>query len=254
VTQPVVIGKATLYLGDCLEILPTLPKVDAVITDPPYSARTHSKARTNKAETARSTYTQGASRFIDFAFMEDAAFEKTARLLLSMTRRWVVMTCDHRHAALTFDWPEHVRLGAWVKVGPMPQISGDRPGSGHESVLILHGAGPKRWGRGGGAAIWIEPPVKTGTDVATQKPLPLVRRFVADFSEPGEIVLDPFMGSGTVGMACADLGRSFIGVEREPRHFDVACRRIEEAQKQQPLIPHEPAKSHEQLAFIGEEK
>lgn len=231
-----VIGNATLYLGDCMEILPTLQAVDVVITDPPYSPRTHSKARTNKAETARSTYRQGASRFIDFAALDDDEFISLAQQLLSKSRRWVVMTCDHRHAALTFDWPEHVRLGAWVKVGPMPQISGDRPGSGHESVLILHNKGAMRWGRGGGAAIWVEPPCKGGTEVATQKPLHLVERFVGDFSEPDETVLDPFAGSGTTGVACMKHGRRFIGIEREQRHFDVACRRIEEAYRNRPLF------------------
>ena len=110
------IGNATLYLGDCREILPTLGNVDVVITDPPYGKRTHDKARTNKAETARSTYRQGASRFIDFAYMEDCDFADVARLCLSVTKRWVVMTCDHRHAAMTFDWPEQV-IGNDLQVG-----------------------------------------------------------------------------------------------------------------------------------------
>lgn len=232
------IGNAVLYLGDCMEILPGL-KTDVCITDPPYSDRTHSKARTNKKETARSTYKQGASRFIDFASISDDGFEAMARKLLEVTSRWVVMTCDHRHAALTFDWAEHIRLGAWVKVGPMPQISGDRPGSGHESVLVLHGVGEKRWNRGGGPGIWIEPPCKGGTEVATQKPLPLISRFVGDFSDEGETVLDAYMGSGTCGVAALSLGRKFIGIERDERHFSVACRRIEQAANQGHLFPQE---------------
>lgn len=226
------IGNAKIYLGDYREILPALGEVDVVITDPPYSERTHSKARTNKKETARSRYKQGASRFIDFDYLPDEEFQTMARQCLGIAKRWVVMTCDHRHAALTFDWPEHIRLGAWVKVGPMPQISGDRPGSGHESVLIMHNPGRPHWNRGGGAGVWILPPVKSGTDVATQKPVALIERFVSDFTDDGETVLDPFTGSGTTGIACANLGRSFIGIEREPRHFDVACRRIEDAQRQ----------------------
>jgi len=231
-----IIGNATLYLGDCREILPTLPKVDAVITDPPYSERTHSKARTNKKVTSRSPYRQGASRFIDFDYLTDDEFVAVARACLLAASRWVVMTCDHRHAALTFDWAEHVRLGAWVKIGPMPQISGDRPGSGHESVLIMHAPGKMRWTRGSGAGVWILPPVKCGTDVATQKPVALLERFVSDFTDDGEVVLDPFMGSGTTGIACAHQARAFIGVERVPRHFDIACRRIEDAQRQQRMF------------------
>jgi len=246
--QKVVIGDCTLYEGDCMDILPTLGKVNCVITDPPYSARTHSKARTNKAVTARSTYRQGASRFIDFPSLSDEEFICLGRALLGLADRWVVMTCDHRHAALTFDWPEHVRLGAWVKVGPMPQISGDRPGSGHESVLIMHNKGGMRWSRGGGSAIWVEPPCKRGTEVATQKPLPLIERFVCDFSDAGDLVLDPYMGSGTTGMACARLKRKFIGIEREPRHFAIAVQRIEQAYAQGQLFAPE-ARKQEQLSI-----
>ena len=245
--EKVVIGNATLYLGDCMDILPTLGNVDAVITDPPYSQRTHDKARTNKKETARSNYTQGTSRFIDFAHLSDNEFVAMARQCLALSIRWVVMTCDHRHAALTFDWQEHIRLGAWVKVGPMPQISGDRPGSGHESVLILHNPGRPRWNRGGGAAIWIEPPCKSGTDVATQKPVALIKRFVSDFTDIGETILDPYVGSGTVGVAAWSLGRKFIGIEREMRHFDIACERIRRAQAQSQMFEPERAKQTQEV-------
>lgn len=234
--NPVIIGKATLYLGDCRDILPTLPKVDVVVTDPPYSERTHSKARKNVSTNGSSPYRQTARRLVDFPSLSDEEFVEIARACLQSARRWVVMTCDHRHAALTFDWPEHIRLGAWVKVAPMPSVSGDRPGSGHESVLIMHNQGPKRWNRGGGSAVWRLPPMKSTTEVATQKPLNLVSAFIGDFSEPGETVLDPFMGSGTTGVACNHLGRPFIGIEREPRHFEIACRCIEDAQRQGRLI------------------
>ncbi|WP_315386587.1 site-specific DNA-methyltransferase [uncultured Stenotrophomonas sp.] len=230
-----VIGDATLYLADCREVLPDL-KVDHVITDPPYGARTHSMARTSKKETARSRYRQGASRFIDFQFLEDAHFVEITKLCMQAAKRWTVMTCDHRHAGLTFDWPEHIRLGAWVKIAPMPSLSGDRPGSGHESVLILHGAGPKRWNRRGGAAIWRMAPMKSATEVATQKPVALAEAFVSDFTDAGETVLDPFAGSGTIGIACVSMGRKYVGIEKDPRHFDVACRRIEDAQRQGRLI------------------
>jgi DNA modification methylase len=66
-------------------------------------------------------------------------------------------------------------------------------------------------------------------------------------SADARLVLDPFMGSGTTGVAAAHMGLPFIGIEREPAYFDIACRRIEEAQKQQPLIPHEPPNAPEQL-------
>lgn len=249
--EEVTIGDARLILGDCREVLDGIASVSVTITDPPYSARTHSKARTNKAETARSHYKQGASRFIDFASIDDDEFVVLARKLVEITDRWVVMTCDHRHAALTFDWPEHIRLGAWVKVGPMPQISGDRPGSGHESVLVLHRKGRTRWNRGGGAGVWTLPPCKGGTEVATQKPLRLLENFVSDFSEYGETILDPFMGSGTTGIAAIQAGRRFIGIEKEPKHFEAACRRIEQAHAQPRLFDApEQAQRPEQAVML----
>jgi DNA modification methylase len=77
-------------------------------------------------------------------------------------------------------------------------------------------------------------PRRDGNEHPTQKPVALIE-WTAGFI-PGQIVLDPFMGSGTTGVACANLGRSFIGIEREPKYFDIACRRIEDAQRQGRLI------------------
>jgi len=121
----------------------------------------------------------------------------------------------------------------------MPQISGDRPGQGFETVLILHsGDRKKAWNRGGGAGVWTFP-VTNGAQVPTQKPLELISSFVSDFTTPNEIVADPFMGSGTTGVAAVKLGRRFIGIERDERHFDIACQRIEQAHSQGKLF--EPA-------------
>ena len=224
-----VIGNATLYLGDCLEILPTLPKVDAVITDPPYADRTHKMAKTNKGAGHGKT-------LVTFAALSDEDFAACLSEWLAAATGWCVATCDYRHARLAFDMPEFVRLGAWVKPNPMPQISADRPGQGFETVLILHaGEKKKAWNRGGGSGVWTIPTVGTA-EVSTQKPVALLRAFVSDFTSCGEVVADPFMGSGTTGVACMELGRRFVGIERDPERFDIACRRIEDAQRQGRLI------------------
>ena len=154
-----------------------------------------------------------------------------ARHCLAISSGWVVMTCDHRHAALTFDWPEHIRLGAWVKGAPMPQITGDRPGSGHEAVLILHNEGKKRWNRGGGAAIWHANVLKDPKIcfMPTQKPLGLIAAFVSDFSNPGDIILDPFLGSGTTLRAAKDLGRRALGIEIDADYCKTAADRMAQA-------------------------
>lgn len=227
-----VIGNAMLYLGDCREILPLLPKVDAIVTDPPYAARTHAGARTAVNDN------DGGRVLVTFEALEAQQFTEVTRLMLGAADRWLVMTCDHAHAALLFDWPEFIRLGAWVKHAPMPQLTGDRPGSGHESIAILHGAGKKRWNGGSKAAIWRHTVLKDPAAclVPTQKPLPLVADLVADFTEAGSPVCDPFMGSGTTGEACVAQGRPFIGIEINEERFAIACTRIENAQRQGRLI------------------
>ena len=223
------IGNATLYLGDCREILPTLPKVDACITDPPYAERTHKMAKTNKGS-------GHGTALVTFAALSDDDFAECVQQWIAAARGWVVATCDYRHARLAFDLPEFVRLGAWFKPNPMPQISADRPGQGFETVLILHaGEVKKAWNRGGGSGVWTFT-VIGDAEVSTQKTLGLIRAFVADFTNYGDSIADPFMGSGTTGVAALEQGRFFVGIEKDPKRFDIACRRIEDAQRQGRLI------------------
>lgn len=222
------IGTATLYHGDCLTILPTL-KADAVITDPPYSDHTHSMAKTNK----------GAGhgvKLVTFEALTPEQFCEVMRLCLAASRGWVVATVDFRHAPLVYGWPEFLRLGAWVKPNPMPQISADRPGQGFETIVVLHsGDTPKVWNRGGGAGVWTFSPERAA-EVPTQKPVELIEALVDDFTAAGGYVLDPFMGSGTTGVASVNAGRHFIGIEANEARFEIACIRIENAQRQDRLF------------------
>jgi len=224
------IGEATLMLGDALELLPTLPKVDAVITDPPYDDMTH------KGHLSCVTHHQG----LGFDALTDDEFARICSLLVGKANRWVLMTCATSHALSAQRFESFVRLGIWVKPNGAPQFTGDRPGSGWEAVLILHRSGRKRWNGGGRHGVWIFP--KTSGNHPTEKPVPLLSQWVRDFTDAGEMVLDPFMGSGSTGVAALQCGRRFIGIERDIAHFATACRRIEEAQRQMPLIPHEPIK------------
>lgn len=234
-TRCEVIGDATLYLGDCMDILPTLPKVDAVITDPPYSANTHKMAKTNRG----SGHGVG---LVTFSALTGEEFDGVVAACLNATIGWLVATCDYKHAARFYESPNFVRLGAWVKPNPMPQISADRPGQGFETVLIMHsGETPKKWNRGGGAGVWTFP-VHCDALVPTQKPIGLISSFVSDFTQPRETILDPFLGSGTTGVAAILLGRKFVGIEASPVHFDIACKRIEQAVAQGQLFAPEPVK------------
>jgi len=213
----------TLHLADCRDVLPKVGRIDVVITDPPYGRTTHAGARSAKSLTRSQ---------IDFRPISAAELVETCQSLCAIAERWVVMTCEWQHAAAleAADVPL-VRLGVWVKPNAAPQFSGDRPGMGWEAVAILHRKGRKRWNGGGHHAVWHCPVERGGHP--TQKPERLVTDWLQKFSNPGETILDPFMGSGTTGVAAVRHGRRFVGVEIEPRYFDIACARISAALKQQ---------------------
>jgi site-specific DNA-methyltransferase (adenine-specific) len=221
------IGDATLFLGDAFEILPTLPSVDAIITDPPYGTRTHQGAKTLKAGSP--------SSLVDFESMSEEQFIAFCGHAIQLAKRWVIMSCEWLYiAALEKAGLPLVRFGLWLKPDAAPQFSGDRPGMGWEAVAILHREGRKRWNGGGHHAVWVCG-VERG-EHPTQKPIALLMNWVKMFADEGETVLDPFMGSGTTGVACARLGCRFIGIERRPDYFELACRRIEAAHRQRDLF------------------
>ena len=243
--EHVKIGDSLLFLGDCLEVLPTLGRVDVTITDPPYGEATHVGARTKKTI---------SSAHIDFKSMSRDQFVLMCREVVSVTNRWVVMTCDWKYATIIEeDGLPLIRLGVWVKTNSAPQFTGDRPGGGWEAVAILHRNGHKRWNGGGSRAVWdipLEADVAEKGKHPTQKPVRLLLKWTAQFSDHGETVLDPFMGSGTTGVACVRQGRKFIGIERERKYFDIACERISKEHAQPRFELVQRAKPAEQMTML----
>jgi site-specific DNA-methyltransferase (adenine-specific) len=233
VPKVVTIGDATLYLGDCREILPTLPKVDAVVTDPPYgSDDTHS------GHLASVVLRNGepARQALGFAGISQEAATELVVAWTDIAARWVVFTSEWKYLKAFDDAGLLVRFGIWRKPDGAPQFTGDRPGTGWEAIAICHRAGKKRWNGGGKHAFYTWPKGQNDSGHPTGKPIGLLSELVADFTDATETVLDPFMGSGTTGVACANLGRKFIGIEIEPRYFDIACERITAAYAQQRLF------------------
>ncbi len=245
--EKVEIGSATLYHGDCRDVLPALPMVDCVITDPPYSNTTHSNAKSNKGGSG--------AKAIDFQAIDFQAIVELLDLLSPICGGWVVANMDWKHiAALEFEkhrFFELIRFGVWMKTNPMPQISADRPANGWDGIAYIYPRNKKKtWNGGGCHGNWYGPVVSNG-DHPTGKPVDMVISWVTRFSEVRETILDPFMGSGTTGVACAQLSRAFVGIERERKYFDIACRRIEDAQRQASLFPEAAkAKASEQMALI----
>lgn len=224
--NPVIIGNATLYNADCRDVLPVLTGVDAVITDPPYGDKTHKGARTGAI---------GGDILLTFSSITEQLFIDICRQLVELTKRWIVMTCEWQHAAkIEESGLPLIRLGVWIKQNGAPQFTGDRPGTGWEAVAILHREGKKRWNGGGRHAVWNVP--KVDGEHPTTKPQSLLQKWVKDFTDKDECILDPFMGSGSTGVAAVQMDRKFIGIEIDNKYFDIACKRIEDAQRQQRMF------------------
>ena len=237
------IGDATLYCGDCVEVLPTLPTVQHVFSDPPYGdSETHAQHLSN-VTLRDGTPARQALGFEGISLNDLVALQ---RAWVAKAERWVVFSCEWKHAHAL---PDLVRLGIWRKPDGAPQFTGDRPGTGWEAVAICHRAGKKRWNGGGKHGVWTVPK-GVGDGHPTQKPVALLCAWCADFTDEGETILDPFMGSGTTGVAALQMGRKFIGIEREPRYFDIACRRIEQAVAQGRLFDAPAPQAAEQPSLL----
>lgn len=219
-TQPVIIGDATLYLGDCLTILPTLGRVDAVVTDPPYGigfGASHTKWSANRGTVLGDWDAEIADLAPILALDCSKIIWGGERFDLPISRGW--LTWVKPDAAPTFSSTEY----AWT--------SEDRPA--RHFTYAVGSVNAERVGH------------------PTQKPLALIR-WCLGFLPDAQTILDPFMGSGTTGVACAKLGRKFIGIEIEEKYFSIACRRIEEAQKQKDLFIHEEKQVPSQLHLLRE--
>ena len=256
------IGDATLYLGDCREILPTLGKVDAVVTDPPYSSG--GATRSDRNVSTSDKYRISGTIKTDPDFSGDNRDQRSLTLWCSdwmaqchaATRRGGALLCfiDWRNLPCIID---ACQVGGWVYRGIVPwdKTEVTRPQKGwfraQVEYIVTASAGPLHTGAdapGIAQAGYIRCGVTGGEkEHITGKPVDLMVELLRTRND-WRAVLDPFMGSGTTGVAAARLGRKFIGCEIEPEYFDIACRRIEEAYRQ-PRLFEEPAPKPVQDAF-----
>lgn len=224
-----VIGDCTLYLGDCLEIMPTLGKVDAVLTDPPYGLgaswgkgpRWQGKCGTGRLWNGVPEWDVKAadvSWVIHFpAIVWGANYLKG----LPPQKGWLI-------------WDKEAEIKqaqaelAWTNCAPNVRIFRDSP-------LGVFGNGGKN---------------RELKQHPTQKPVALMQWCVG-FLPAAQNILDPFMGSGTTLVACAKMGRAGIGIEIDPDYFDIACRRVEEAYRQPDMFVERPAEPVQVALDLG---
>lgn len=230
------IGDATLYLGDCREVLPLIENVQAVVTDPPYGVSGGSGTM-GKA----SQKTKYASPFEDSRESVRTIFAPAVSLALSKAKRGIVTPGSP--CAFLYDEPDDI--GCLYQ----PATTGmSKWGRATMQPVLFYGKDPR-------AGLTIQPLHKIITVAAEKnghpcpKPIEAALWMVDRASLAGETVLDPFMGSGTTGVACASLGRPFVGIELHEPYFEIACRRIEAAYKQ-PRLFAEPVFKSGQPSFL----
>ena len=209
-----------LWLGDCREILPTLPKVDAVVTDPPYGIGIN---KSNRLSVSRG---HGGETWDDKPIDD----ERLAMLLragptqilwggnyfnLPPTRCFLIW--DKNNAGRDF---ADVEL-AWTNIDAVARRIVFRP-------MNMDG----------------------GKLHPTQKPIEVMKWCLNQIPPPAALILDPFMGSGTTGVAAVKLGRKFIGIEIEPKYFDIACKRISDALKQPDMFIEKPAPAKQEVMSL----
>lgn len=233
-----IIGDATLHLGDCIDLIPSLPRVDAVITDPPYcSGSVSESSRTaSKGQGLRSETLQRLGWFVG----DNMGTAGLVFLLRSMAFRALdilnpegslLVFCDWRMApnlapAIESSGMRYQNMVVWDK-GSMGLGMGFR--GQHEIILHFTAGAPKYHDLGTSNVVKATRVGAGDREHQTQKPIDLMQRLLRVVCPRGGTVFDPFMGSGSTGVAALAEGMKFIGIERDADHFQTASERIEMA-------------------------
>jgi len=259
------------YVGDSFVLLDALAreidrlrggKRSHVITDPPYDEHTHTKMLVRKEQGLRAglAYNEFDTKDVGFDSISNEQILAAGKLFHACANGWsLVFGTD----ALMHPWRVAIteagasvrRQCLWVKSNPMPKVLGDGPGQGHEPFLASwHTAkGLSEWNGGGRAGIW------TGTKDSntfhkTQKPEWLLRSLIENFTNPGDLVIDPFAGSATAGVAGVRAGRRVILIERDEKMAERAIERVRAAREQLTLALADGRGKQTEMGFAIEER
>jgi site-specific DNA-methyltransferase (adenine-specific) len=223
-----------LRCGRWQDVLQDVTECDSVITDPPFEAEAHTLQRRVKRggnQTPRNG-DGGIAEPGPLSF-EPLSFEhrvETGAFIARVCKRWAIVFCQCEASQLwrkALEPMAYRRTAVWIKPDGMPQYSGDRPGMGYESLVCVHAKGRSRWNGGGRVGVFRYNKNSGGKHQhETQKPLPLMDDLVSLFTDPEEMILDPFAGSGTTLLAAARYGRRAIGAECDPETYRKAVKRL----------------------------
>jgi len=237
-TRKEVIGDCTLYLGDCMEVLPMLGRVDALVADPPYGLNlgVDGDMRGGDHGLAKESYASYDDTLENFRSVVVPAI----KVALSLASRGAVF-CNHNLHEL----PKPDAIGGVF----LPAATGRHKwGFNSFSPVALYGTAP-RLNKGSRPSAISSSEAAEKHDHPCPKPLGWMKWIVGHASSVGEVVLDPFMGSGTTGVACSRSGRRFIGIEIDEGYFDIACERIRKAYDQPDMFVEQPQKPAHQEAM-----
>tara|TARA_R100001594_G_scaffold3504_1_gene13092 strand:+ start:1128 stop:1850 length:723 start_codon:yes stop_codon:yes gene_type:complete len=225
------IGDCTLYLGDCLEIMPTLEPIESLVLDPPFEDWATLSIPSAKSIIA---FCSPPSRFA----VESKLGKPRCEIVWHFADgRWVSPNLPR----VTHDYIYLYGLSGKAAVGSFQEVEPQKKGKSSIGKDCLGNRTYTPNSRKHLNSVQIFPRNMSGPLGAWGKPDALMHRLV-EWIDADETV-DPFMGSGTTGVACARLGRKFIGIEIEPKYFDIACQRIEDVYKQPDLFVKPPVKA-----------
>lgn len=228
------IGAATLYLGDARDILPTLGLVNMVCTDLPYALESGGNSTGEMGgKFSRDVYDNSGTIIpVDIEFSE---IMPLAAAVLPDGHAYFMVNNRHVAAVQNEALAAGFRFHNWLVWDKSTGTPNRWYMKNCEFTLFVF-RGRAKYINDCGARQLIKCPNVIDGEHETQKPVALMAHYISNSSTSGDIVLDPFMGSGTTGVAAVQMGRGFVGIERESRYFDIACRRIEDAQRQGSLF------------------
>lgn len=211
--------------ADCFEILRCLPDrlVTHVITDPPYEAEAHTKRKRVLRNEAGRRVRGVRTEPISFEPITETERAEAGAAFARLAQRWILVFCQIEatmkwRASIESGGAQYMRTCLWDKPDGQPQMSGDRPGMGYETFLAMHRRGRSAWNRGGMRGVFTHSARWSGGephDNDCEKPPELMMDLVDAFTDPDDIILDPFAGSGTTGSAALKLGRRAILIEKD---------------------------------------